>query len=244
MTRLGGVSLWVAGFGLLTAVAAALSHRSRLLPFGPAFLMFGVGLLAALIAMALSVSALVMALMRTPRPESAVTRPAIALGLSVTLLAVPVSRLLSNRGAVPAIHDITTDPHDPPAYVDVLPRRATAPNPVSYGGPDVAAQQRRAYPDIAPLTLPAPRDQVFDRVLEVVRDLGWELVAANRQEGRIEATDRTFWFGFEDDVVIRLRDTGGGTRVDVRSLSRVGGGDVGTNAKRIRRFCERLRSVG
>jgi uncharacterized protein (DUF1499 family) len=70
--------------------------------------------------------------------------------------------------------------------------------------------------------------------------MGWEIVAADVEEGRIEATDRTFWFGFKDDVVIRLTPSGERTIVDVRSKSRVGGSDVGTNARRIRSFLERL----
>jgi uncharacterized protein (DUF1499 family) len=83
--------------------------------------------------------------------------------------------------------------------------------------------------------------QAFDRVLAVVRELGWEVSAAEPAEGRIEAVDTTRFFGFKDDVVIRLRPVDGGTRVDVRSVSRVGVGDTGTNAARIRRLLARLR---
>jgi uncharacterized protein (DUF1499 family) len=71
--------------------------------------------------------------------------------------------------------------------------------------------------------------------------MGWEIVAADSASGRIEATDQTFWFGFKDDVVVRVRGVAGGSWVDVRSVSRVGGSDVGTNARRIRRYLERLR---
>ena len=74
------------------------------------------------------------------------------------------------------------------------------------------------------------------------RELGWEIAAAVSGEGRIEATDQTFWFGFKDDVVVRVRAADGGSRVDVRSVSRVGRSDVGTNARRIRRFLQRVKS--
>ena len=83
-------------------------------------------------------------------------------------------------------------------------------------------------------------DQAFDRALAVAQDLEWRIVTADKAAGRIEATDTTRWFGFEDDVVVRLTPWGSGTRVDVRSVSRVGGGDAGTNARRIRDYLGRM----
>ena len=70
--------------------------------------------------------------------------------------------------------------------------------------------------------------------------LGWEIVSVSENEGRIEATATTFWFGFKDDVVIRVREDSGGTRIDLRSVSRVGGGDLGANAARIRAFIDAI----
>ncbi len=240
--RLGTIGLWCTAFAVVAALAAAFGHRTRIVPLGPAFLLFGAGLLAALIAAAVSVLGLIFALMRTPRTEGVLAQSALALVLAIAVIAIPTLGVLLNRGSgLPAIHDITTDLEDPPAFVDVLPLRADAANPSEYGGPGIAAQQRRAYPDILPVTIDQPPEQVFDRALATVQELGWTVAASNRQAGRIEATDTTFWFGFKDDVVVRIRPANGGSRVDVRSLSRVGGGDVGTNAKRIRTFMERLR---
>ena len=116
-----------------------------------------------------------------------------------------------------------------------------APNKTDYGGEKIASQQREAYPDLQPLMIKVPPPQAFDRALVRVREIGWDLVAADATTGQIEATDTTFWYGFKDDVVIRVRPADGGSRVDVRSLSRVGGGDVGTNAKRIRAYLDALR---
>jgi uncharacterized protein (DUF1499 family) len=141
----------------------------------------------------------------------------------------------------PAIHDITTDTQQPPQYVAVLPLRAKAPNTTVYGGEAIAARQREAYPDVKPLVLEVPPSRAFERALATARAMGWELVEADAATGRIEATDTTFWFGFKDDVVVRIRPTTGGSRIDVRSLSRVGGGDVGTNAKRILAYLEALK---
>ena len=123
----------------------------------------------------------------------------------------------------------------------MLARRGAATNPVAYGGKEIADQQRRAYPDLAPLHLDAPPATALQRAAQVARAMGWEVVSEAPAEGRLEATDTTFWFGFKDDVVVRVRPDGTGSRVDVRSLSRVGRSDLGMNARRIRSFLERLR---
>lgn len=164
------------------------------------------------------------------------------IGLLVALAAffVPWSTRNAARG-LPPIHDVTTDTRNPPAFVSVARLRADAPNPVEYPGDSVAAQQQQAYPDLKPLLLALPRHLAFENAEAAARAMGWEIVEANREEGRIEATDRTFWFGFEDDVVIRVTSQGGVSRVDVRSKSRVGKGDAGANAARIRGYLERLR---
>jgi len=172
-------------------------------------------------------------------------RAGVVLGVAVALLAVPALQLLSAFGA-PPIHDITTDTADPPPFVAALPLRAAANamNPPEYGGAEVAAQQHQAFPDIQPLVMNMPPQQAVQRVLDEVREFGWDISAAEPAEGRIEAVDTTLFFGFKDDVVIRLRPVEGGTRVDVRSTSRVGLGDAGTNAKRIRRLLAALRARG
>ncbi|MDA8432318.1 MAG: DUF1499 domain-containing protein [Nitrospiraceae bacterium] len=142
---------------------------------------------------------------------------------------------------VPAIHDITTDTENPPKFVAILPLRRNASNPPDYGGPAIAAQQDKAYPDIKPLALDVPPGEAFDKALAVARKMGWKIVEANRSAGRIEAVATTFWFGFRDDIVIRVEKEGVGSRVDIRSLSRVGISDVGTNAKRIRTFLAEMK---
>jgi len=169
-------------------------------------------------------------------------------GFGVAVLAVLVSLPVFGIPAmwrarvsdVPRIHDITMDTNDPPRFVDVVPLRADAPNPVEYPGPEVAVQQREGYPDLRPIVLDQPLVRAFEMALEAARAEGWEIVGSSVEEGRIEATDRTFWFGFRDDVVIRLTPNGDRTIVDVRSKSRVGGSDVGTNARRIRGYLSRL----
>jgi uncharacterized protein (DUF1499 family) len=143
---------------------------------------------------------------------------------------------------VPPIHDITTDIQHPPKFVTILPLRKDASNPPDYGGPQVAAHQLKAYHDIVPLFLKTPPDRAFEKALAVARGMGWTIVDDNSDKGRIEATDTTFWFGFKDDIVIRVEKKDSGSRVDIRSVSRVGISDIGTNAERIRRFLAKMRT--
>jgi uncharacterized protein (DUF1499 family) len=171
------------------------------------------------------------------------TRAAMAAVVSLGVFAVPWM-LRRNAQSVPPIHDITTDTDDPPVFVAIVARRAGASNPPAYAGPEVAAQQKAAYPDVTPIVLPEPPDRALARAEAAARSLGWEVVAADAREGRIEATDTTRWFGFKDDVVIRVRPDAAGSRVDVRSKSRVGRSDAGANAARIRKFRSELQAGG
>jgi len=149
---------------------------------------------------------------------------------------------------VPPIHDITTDPDNPLDYVDVVPLRVDAPNTMVYGGspnmtPEKLAQlQRDAYPQIQPQYYSASKDEIFDRVLALVDQSGWDLVGQDRATGRIEATDTTFWFRFKDDIVFKITDEGGQTKLEARSLSRVGVSDVGKNAARLTAFFEAMKA--
>ncbi|HXY62332.1 MAG TPA: DUF1499 domain-containing protein, partial [Nitrospirota bacterium] len=109
-----------------------------------------------------------------------------------------------------------------------------------YPGAEIAAQQRAAYPDIRSIILPVTPGIAFDSALKVVRSMGWRIIEADATAGRIQASATTFWFGFTDDVVVRIISAAGGCKVDVRSVSRVGRSDLGTNAKRIRTFLRKL----
>jgi uncharacterized protein (DUF1499 family) len=158
---------------------------------------------------------------------------AVALGLASLTV---VMHWKNVAGSVPRIHDVTTDTEHPPEFAAVLPLRAGAINSADYGGPAIAAQQRQAYPDIRPLMLNVPPGIAFQNASEAARKMCWVTVASDPKAGRIEATATTFWFGFKDDIVVRITPEGDKSRVDVRSNSRVGLSDVGTNAKRIRKF--------
>ncbi len=159
--------------------------------------------------------------------------------LALGAASVPVA-IRSKAESLPLIHDITTDTNNPPVFVDAVAVRADAPNPPDYAGAEIAAQQRDAYPDIQTIRVREAADTVFEAAQAVVEELGWELIAASAADGRIEATEVTPWFGFSDDVVIRIAPGSAVTLVDVRSKSRVGLSDLGVNADRIRRFRDAL----
>jgi uncharacterized protein (DUF1499 family) len=141
------------------------------------------------------------------------------------------------------IHDVSTDTANPPQFVAVMPLRAAAKaaNSTDYDA-KTAQLQKETYPDIGPLHLDLPPSQALDRTLAAARSMGWEIVASDPAQGRIEATATTFWFGFKDDIVVRLAAEGTGSRVDVRSLSRIGSSDVGANAQRIRAYLEKVKA--
>jgi len=232
-----------AHFALLLGVVAALlllaagpGTRLEVWDFRTGFQLMRWAAFAGLAAAALA--AVMLLLPRTRRAGLVALVVALALGLGTAF--VPWYALRQAR-ALPPIHDITTDTGRPPQFVAILPLRANAPNPATYGGPDVARAQIGAYPDLRTHRMDAAPADAFKRALQAARGMGWEVVAADAAAGRIEATDTTFWFGFKDDVVIRVEAEGAGSRVDVRSVSRVGVGDAGANATRIRAY---LRALG
>lgn len=142
--------------------------------------------------------------------------------------------------ALPYIHDISTDVVNPPEFVATRALRKEGENPADYAGPEVAQQQMDAYPDLVPMVTDVPAVEVFELAKAAIDDMGLELVDADPQAGRIEATYTSFFYGFKDDMVVRIVPVPEGTRIDVRSKSRVGRSDLGQNAKRIREFFEEL----
>jgi hypothetical protein len=236
---LPGAGLAVAS--ALVLLAGPVGYRLGILPLRIALLTFlRWGAYGGIAAAVVSLTGLAVTMARPREARRGILLAALSFLVGVALIGIPGRfRLGPPR---PPIHDITTDMQEPPEYVAVLPLRANAPNTTVYGGEKIAMQQREAYPDVRPLILSVPPPQAFESALATVREMGWDLVAADGAAGRIEATDTTFWYGFKDDVVIRVRPADGGSRIDVRSLSRIGGGDAGTNAKRVRGYLDALRT--
>lgn len=203
--------------------------------------MFKYGAYLGIAAMVLAVAALLLARRRAGRGALAMGTAAFLLGL--VAFGIPWGFRHKARG-VPPIHDITTDWVNPPQLVQSKALRDTSSqhlNTADYPGDSVAALQRKAYPDVQPVMLAMRPDQAYAAVLSTARQMGWTEIDANRDTRTVEAVAETPWFGFKDDVVMRVSPASGISRVDIRSVSRVGGSDVGANAARIRKFSTQLK---
>ena len=192
-----------------------------------------VGLAAAAIAL------LFVLLMAHPKHRAYPWVPILAMCIGLAAAAPPLI-LKGRAGRVPPIHDITTDTQDPPQFATLAPLREQGPNKAAYEGAAAASAQLQAYPDIKPVTLAVPPNEAVQKVIDAARSMGWEVVSSDAAAGRVEATDTTGWFGFKDDIVMRVRPQASGSRVDVRSASRVGRSDIGKNADRVRSFIAKL----
>lgn len=231
---------WLALFVLLTAailvVGSGSMYRMQWLSLGDSFSLLRRGAQLALGSAAVAALTLLVALIcRRWRIMLASLLIAVA---AMALVAMPMQMQQIGR-SVPPIHDITTDTTNPPAFETLASARRAAPNSVNYPGESTARQQQRAYPQLGPLILDMPLAEALASAEATVRDQGWEIASVN--DHRIEATASTRWFGFKDDVVIRLAETPQGVRVDVRSASRLGKSDLGTNAARIQTYLEALK---
>jgi uncharacterized protein (DUF1499 family) len=227
-------SMRLAVSGIALIVLALIGARAGLMPM-LAMLLISIGSLGLIVGGLCGAIGLIVSNGTAGNHPAALAWLAVALGIGTVINA---GMMMSGGGA--PIHDISTDTDNPPAFVAIAELRGPNDNPVEYSGPDTAQQQRAAYPDIETIVLLDPRTFVFTTALQTAKDMGWEIVAENAAEGRIEATATTPFVGFKDDVVIRITAKGAETYVDVRSKSRIGKGDMGANAKRIREYSAKL----
>jgi uncharacterized protein (DUF1499 family) len=239
--RLGRALGWLAlPLGVLCALSALVpgpAYRIELLPLDIALPMVRWAGTIALGGAALALLAMLL-MLGGSAPRRWRRRARWALLINAAVAAWPLY-MYYQLETLPRIHDISTDTANPPAFDAVLPLRRGAKNPADYV-PATAAEQRKGYPDIAPLQLPVAPPVVFDNAERAARAMGWQIAAAAPDKLRIEAIDSTLLFGFKDDIVVRITPQGSGSIVDVRSLSRVGGSDFGTNAKRVRAYLQRV----
>lgn len=233
---LAWASLALAAAGGVGELIAGLGYRAGWWGVGPGIRGLGISAMVAGAGVLLALAALPLA--ARARSRGALAAAAAGLLIAATV-SIPPFHLWRQASRLPAIHDISTDTEDPPRFAAVLALRQGAPNGVEFRA-EVAAQQKAAYPDIAPALLDVPPERAFAMAQRAAQASGWEIVAASPAALRIEATATTRLFGFKDDVVIRITPAPQGSRVDLRSVSRVGRGDLGANAARIRAFVRRL----
>ncbi|MCB1644119.1 MAG: DUF1499 domain-containing protein [Pseudomonadales bacterium] len=222
----------------LLLLAAPMLYKFGISELRPVFTLLMVAMVLAVLVIVAGLVALFIAI----RKGLVSDRNLSAIGLVIALVPVIVlaPSLMKGR-SVPPIHDITTDTANPPLYERAVELRASALNDLVYGSEvgspgKLAAMQQAAYPDLHPLTSGLSVPEAVARAAQVLTSMGLEVVNEDAENGRVEAVATTFWFGFKDDVVVRVRATDSGTRIDVRSVSRVGQSDLGANAARISQF--------
>ena len=151
---------------------------------------------------------------------------------------VGIVLFLIKAGQVPPIHDISTDTNNPPIFVFAEKARHSSHNSLVYTNKN-AESQKRAYPEIKPLFASVTPSELMTVAEVVVTELGWEIDAVDKEKGLIEARSTTALLRFVDDIIIRVERTPeGGSKMDVRSASRIGVSDLGANAKRIQLFID------
>jgi uncharacterized protein (DUF1499 family) len=237
------LAIWarrIATFALCVALLSVVIARSGLLEIVPVLATFAASLMMAAIAILIALASLV-GIWRHGVEGLGAALAAILIG--VVLLAYP-SYLAVRATRLPEIADITTDPIDPPHYETIGRLRSRDANPIAYAGLYAAQQQKAAYPDIAPLETDATPQAAYDAAMAAIAKRRWQVINTRppqsrhpgqpARDGYIEAVARTLIMGFRDDVAVRIRANGDGARVDVRSSSRYGRHDFGTNAARVR----------
>jgi uncharacterized protein (DUF1499 family) len=240
-SRLAVWALRLVLFALAVTLLVVLAVRLDFVEVLPGVVTLAATLLIAVIALGLAIGAFVIIWREGVK---GFRYALLAFFIGILLLVYPIYLAASSYG-LPPINDITTDTADPPRFEAIARLRPREANPVAYPGASAAAQQRAAYPDLKPLQLSTSAQEAYDIVLTVVTRRKWRVVDARppqsgRREGRVEAVARTPIMGFRDDVVVRVRATGEGARVDIRSASRYGLRDFGTNAQRVKSLLEEI----
>jgi uncharacterized protein (DUF1499 family) len=238
--RLARLAFFLACVAALIVAVCGPAHRFLGIDLDFVLIVFRYGFYAAAAAIAMALATVMPT--RPGERRRGFVAAVLALVIGVAAAWSPAQWLLQAR-ETPRINDVTTDTARPPAMVVTQQMRKGAANSPAYPGESAAILQRAAYPDIVPIVLAVAPAEAFKRVDRVAMALGWDVVARAPAEGRLEAVDTTDWFGLEDDIVVRVRAEGTtGSRVDIRSKSRLGDSDFGANARRIRAFTEELRA--
>jgi uncharacterized protein (DUF1499 family) len=243
-----GLASWarnLAVFSVVAVVVSVLIVRFGFLEMKPALATFFGALACAGLSILVSLAAFAAIWQNGSRGMS---RILLALVIDVMVLAYPAYLGLQYR-KLPPIHDITTDPIDPPRF-DALARLRTGDgaNTAVYAGLYSAEQQRQAYPDIEPVDLETPVQRAYQITLQLVNRRKWLVIDERppqppRQIGHIEAVARTPIMGFREDVSIRVAPDGEDSRVDIRSSSRYFESDLGSNAARVAKLIDDLNTA-
>jgi hypothetical protein len=251
VSRLAIWSRRVALFSLVTSFIGVIIVRSGALDVVPAVSTLAGAMALAVVAILLAFGAGIM-IWRDGLGGLREAVSAVLIGLA--LIAYP-AYLATRAYQLPAIYDVTTDPIDPPQFDAIARLRPRDANPITYEGLYAAELQHAAYSDIEAEQTTATPQEAFDAAMKVIAKRRWRVVNARppaqglpptrvsnprapqdfaARDGVIEAVARSLILGFREDVVVRIRATNDGTRIDARSASRYGRSDFGSNATRVR----------
>lgn len=233
------LALVLALAGLIGAVVSGFGTRLGFWEFGTGFSVLKWSVYAAIAAVLLAAVSAILAVPAGTRLLDARLVAAAVVGLAVFSVTYSFAHKFKKT---PTVADAATNIEDPPVFVALVAvREQTARNPLAYRRDEAADLQRRYFPELTEaVEFNLPPDEVIRLAATVAEEMGFEIVDVDPLEGRLEATDTTFWYGFKDDIVVRARQADGRTRIDVRSASRVGYLDGGLNARRIQKFLQKL----
>lgn len=224
---------------LLTAILAALGSRLEFWGFVTGFSILKWSVWIATFAAVLAL--LAMALAKPVGAKVLSLRYAVPPAIAMVLIFLPWIHIQEFK-KYPTIADATSSFTAPPQFVALVPiREKSADNPLAYRSAEAAALQVTYFPELQGITASQTKAELVHAVKEVLLTMGMEIIDVSAADGRVEATDTTFWFGFKDDVVVRVSEQADGLMlIDARSASRVGKQDGGVNAKRLQRFFKNL----
>jgi uncharacterized protein (DUF1499 family) len=167
----------------------------------------------------------------------------ISLVIGLAILSPTIMKSMGEKISYPTIHDITTDTDNPPQFITLTDPRPGSRNTLDYYGKGERQDwypsrqlEFEPYADIKPIMSSLSPDEAYAKALTVGEAMGWEIISADPVAKRFEGTARTPFFKFVDDTVVVVTATESGSRIDIRSVSRIGVGDIGVNAIRIREF--------
>jgi uncharacterized protein (DUF1499 family) len=224
---------------LVILVTGPLGYKYSLVPLEPSLISLLVAVIGSAIVILVSLVYTIIAV------RAGLSRNRNMLMIAMLLSLIPIATMapqMSKAGSVPPIHDITTDTANPPEFVAAKALRANAPNGSEYGASEawpaekLALATQEAYPELESINSTLSFGDAVDRAELTLKEMGLEIIAVDKAAGIVEATATTRWFGFKDDMVIRIVSVESGSTIDLRSMSRVGQGDVGANAARISEF--------
>ncbi len=234
-------ALLLAVGAVVAALVAAIGSATEIWGFRPALQSLRYFFWAAVAGAGLGLVGLILARRRAKLLLANLVALVVALGFVLYL-----GNLVRTAKSVPAIHDVATDLDDLPQFARLKVRPDNLEKIPDEGKPELKALpaeerwkavHRAHYGDLRTIRLATPPAETVRRAAALARERGWDVVTADEAAGRVEATETSRFFRFKDDVVVRVRPApGGGSLVDMRSISRVGGSDVGMNAKRVRAF--------